>query len=328
LIGGKRQLSITGMGAKETQRAYDNKAVEQQREVANDHGEEATAAVSKAETEFIVGYVCKKGLKPHESPNQDDFCIYRSEDTGLYGVFDGHGPHGHEVSGFVRTTLPRLLLESPDYVSNPEKALKYAFLKTHDAVKKADYFESARSGSTATLVLHRDGYLYVAHVGDSRAILARRRSVPALKKELFCAEDLTEDHKPELPNEKRRIEQSGGEVLKAEYDIPFRVYVKGQMQPGLAMSRSIGDTMAASVGVSCSPDVKKISEKDISFILLCSDGVWEFISSQEAADIVGKYPRSDIQKAVEALGAESRRRWIEEEHDVVDDITALCICFD
>lgn len=34
---------------------------------------------------------------------------------------------------------------------------------------------------------------------------------------------------------------------------PYRVWLKTQNYPGLAMSRSIGDLVAASIGVTCEP---------------------------------------------------------------------------
>ena len=52
-----------------------------------------------------VGFSCKKGLKP-EAPNQDSFFIVRAgDDLSIYGVFDGHGPSGHDVSDFVKNEL-------------------------------------------------------------------------------------------------------------------------------------------------------------------------------------------------------------------------------
>jgi len=60
------------------------------------------------------------------------------------------------------------------------------------------------------------------------------------------------------------------------------------------------------------------------FVLLCSDGVWEFVSSQEAVEIVGKHPASEVQVAVDELALEARSRWLKEE-GMVDDITAICL---
>jgi hypothetical protein len=71
---------------------------------------------------------------------------------------------------------------------------------------------------------------------------------------------LTRDHKPNSPREKVRIDERGGKVLQAmdmrgRFSGPSRLWVKDVNTPGLAMSRSIGDTVAHSVGCSCEPDV-------------------------------------------------------------------------
>lgn len=60
---------------------------------------------------------------------------------------------------------------------------------------------------------------------------------------------LSNDHKPELPEEKKRIEKKGGRVepLYDDYNNPYgpyRVWLKKDDLPGLAMSRSIGDEVA------------------------------------------------------------------------------------
>merc|ERR550532_3809618 len=52
-----------------------------------------------------VGYACCKGLKP-ESPNKDSWLfIQYNPRCSLYGVFDGHGKHGHLVSNYVKENL-------------------------------------------------------------------------------------------------------------------------------------------------------------------------------------------------------------------------------
>ena len=71
---------------------------------------------------------------------------------------------------------------------------------------------------------------------------------------------------------------------------PFRVFIKGQENPGLAMSRSIGDIEAKTCGVIPNP---QIIEYDISsktkYMIACSDGIWEFISNEEDMEIGNKY---------------------------------------
>mmetsp|Transcript_60560 Transcript_60560/g.126757 ORF Transcript_60560/g.126757 Transcript_60560/m.126757 type:complete len:94 (+) Transcript_60560:901-1182(+) len=59
------------------------------------------------------------------------------------------------------------------------------------------------------------------------------------------------------------------------------------MLPGLAMARSIGDDIAATVGVHATPEIKvhDLTERD-KFMVVASDGVWEFLSSEDVVEIV------------------------------------------
>eukprot|EP01068_Selenidium_serpulae_P008346 Selendium_serpulae@DN4961_c0_g2_i3.p1 len=144
------------------------------------------------------------------------------------------------------------------------------------------------------------------------------------------AEDLTKDHKPDDPGEMARIVKRGGQVRKLEGDIPHRVFLKGKTYPGLAMSRAIGDTVAANAGVICDADTNEYPIKpncDL-FAILCSDGVWEFITSQEAVDIVTHFTPATFHLAAEKLAEESWKRWIESEGTVVDDITVEVVVLD
>jgi len=135
------------------------------------------------------------------------------------------------------------------------------------------------------------------------------------------------DHKPNLDGEKERIEKNGGKVVWDGH-ANFRVYVRGGNHPGLNMSRCLGDLNGhSSCGLSSEPDVSVIditSEDKILF--LCSDGVWEFISPQEAVDLIKGHPPNMAMEAAEALAKEAWRRWIkEEEGTVVDDITVILV---
>ncbi len=96
------------------------------------------------------------------------------------------------------------------------------------------------------------------------------------------------------------------EVRCLNGDINERVFLKNRLYPGLAMSRSIGDLVGASAGVIAEPDVTKVNiaaQRD-KFVILCSDGVWEFISSQEAVEMVARFDAEDAQQAAEKLASE------------------------
>ncbi|CUV06325.1 unnamed protein product [Cryptosporidium hominis] len=313
----RRRLSVTGMLSQRAQETFESKAEEV---IGNDSG--------NSELQRGIGYVCRKGLKP-ESPNQDDFFILKTENWGLFGVFDGHGPFGHDVSNFIQKDMPALILKDKQWKTHPQDVLHYAFIKANqrlqEHVLETNQFDCSLSGTTATVILHLplENRIIAAHVGDSRSVLARwSRSGRVLE-----AVDLTNDHKPNSESEKRRIIAAGGQVKRIEGDIPYRVFIKGKMYPGLAMSRAIGDTLGYQAGIIPEPDINTFQiqpEKD-AFILICSDGVWEFISSQEAVDIVAEGGSSDAQLSAEKLAREAWRRWIQEEGNVVDDITVQVI---
>merc|ERR1719440_893592 len=97
-----------------------------------------------------VGFACKKGLKP-EAPNQDSFLILKVADQhALYGVFDGHGRKGHDVSNFVKDSMPKILLSQECLNDDPAKALLDTFETTQRLLVKAtamNTIDATRSGT-------------------------------------------------------------------------------------------------------------------------------------------------------------------------------------
>jgi len=146
------------------------------------------------------------------------------------------------------TRLPQLLEEShADLLADPAAALAKAFgsldvlLRTDESSQYKRFMET--SGTTATVLYLRGDQLWVAWVGDSRAIKAAGPAQPAARKGggALTATDLTSDHKPEVASERARIEQSGGvvEPVSKKGGGGLRVWKDGQV--GLGMTRSIGD---------------------------------------------------------------------------------------
>lgn len=69
--------------------------------------------------------------------------------------------------------------------------------------------------------------------------------------------------------------------------------------------------------------------KDDKFIILASDGVWEFLSNEEVANIVWPFfDKRNAEGAAEALVRESYMKWKQEEDDIIDDITCVIIFLD
>ena len=60
-------------------------------------------------------------------------------------------------------------------------------------------------------------------------------------------------------------------------------------------------------------------------MVVASDGVWEFLTNQDIAQIIYPYYESNnAEGAADAVVKEAHRRWSEEE-DIIDDITCIII---
>lgn len=271
-----------------------------------------------------IAFTCRKGLKP-DTPNQDTWFVLKMDTFSLYAVLDGHGPNGHEISQFVKEHLPKLIVQDPRSKS-PEAGpcLVDAFKKMQRLVIAAQSrrrLQAQKSGTTATVALldHSRGKLTIAHVADSAAVLGTKEG------DKWIGKTVTRDHKPNLKGERERIEKAGA---KGGFDgTNHRVYAKDSTAyPGLNMSRCLGDTLGhEECGIICEPEITRINldSSTEQILLICSDGVWEFMSAQEAIDIVTTRPYDMGDQAVALLAKESWDRWIREEGAaVVDDITA------
>lgn len=275
-----------------------------------------------------LGYTCRKGLKP-ESPNQDSWFYLKVEDHfSLYAVFDGHGRTGHDVSQYVKDNLPKIMLMDERFKEGSDdlpELLKDSFLQIQNLVEASDKMgklSANLSGTTATVALHDHGknVVTVAHVADSCAILGKE------KDGVWEAVQLTREHKPNLQDERARIEKAGGKVVYDGY-ANHRIYAgRNSRYPGLNMSRCIGDIMGhKECGMIAEPEVMQFEPTiEDKLLLLCSDGVWEFITPLEAAKLCSKFSPAEAMDAATDLAKEAWDRWIREEGgQVVDDITVV-----
>lgn len=273
--------------------------------------------------------MCQKGSKGYRdtAPNQDNFSItYFKNGYTLATVMDGHGPFGHIVSHRCVQTVPFYLSQSPSFPSNMKEALIEAFETAQtDLVGHAlqNAWDVQASGSTAVACLWKGNKMWTANVGDSRCIIGSETE----RKLLFE----TADHKPQDAKEKARIESRGGEVRSKTYPdgwVNHRIFVKGATYPGLCMARTFGDESVKAHGVIATPEVEEVT-LDLDkkpFIILASDGVWEFMESQFVIKAMSKKistegPKTSVQK----LQREAQKRWRDEEQDYCDDITSMLI---
>jgi serine/threonine protein phosphatase PrpC len=260
--------------------------------------------------------------------NQDNYFIIKefmnNTEQFFMGICDGHGSFGHLISEYICNTLPPKI----KIISNEN--IKKAFLSTNKSLIEESKIDCSLSGSTCSSLIIFQDKLISANVGDSRAVLARYENGQ------YNAINLTRDHKPTEPDEMKRILNNGGRIKQFTEPRtgnsigPERIWLKNSEIPGLAMSRSLGDNLAHTVGVSAEPEIQKFEFNGTEkFILLASDGIWEFIDSDESVRIIKDFYEKDMDAvgALSALVKEAFKRWKSEE-DNIDDITAILIFFE
>lgn len=287
--------------------------------------------------ESILGTFSYHGIEPKHygtgvvsKINQDRGCVVMpyndSPVCSLFCVFDGHGEHGDAVSEFVLAGIVADLEEHPDLSANPELALKATFLATDMELARSNV-ESYYSGTTAVVCYRIGNHVYTANSGDSRAVLARKDGRGG-----HDVVALSVDQNPNAPGERERIEGAGGFVSDPpEEGLSARVWLDRKCtQVGLAMARSIGDNAVKRVGVIAEPEVlvHEITKAD-DFLIMATDGVWEFIPSEEAVAVATAFFEDPAKKetaakdACKALIDLAVRRWRDIEGDYRDDITAI-----
>jgi serine/threonine protein phosphatase PrpC len=221
----------------------------------------------------------------------------------------------------VKSDLDYPLLD--DQITRLKSGIIESYHQIHQELKLRSQIDITFSGTTAISVLIRGRQLFCMNCGDSRAILGR------VTRTGWTSVALSNDHKPDLAEEKQRILSKNGRVdsyrdSNGKALGPARVWLNDEDIPGLAMSRSIGDEIATRAGVICTPEVfsHRLDTND-KFLILASDGIWEFISSEECVKIVSNYYFSGkFQEACEQLVSLSTHRWNKEDGNV-DDITVI-----
>eukprot|EP00523_Entomoneis_sp_CCMP467_P005683 CAMPEP_0168763060 /NCGR_PEP_ID=MMETSP0724-20121128/24165_1 /TAXON_ID=265536 /ORGANISM="Amphiprora sp., Strain CCMP467" /LENGTH=514 /DNA_ID=CAMNT_0008812245 /DNA_START=194 /DNA_END=1738 /DNA_ORIENTATION=+ len=122
-------------------------------------------------------------------------------------------------------------------------------------------------------------------------------------------------------------ENWGDMVLGEDVDIhgdPPRVWIEGKDYPGTAFTRSLGDSMAESIGVTAEPEMlSRHLTKNDHMLIVASDGIFEFITNQEAVNIAAQCDSPII--ACERLVKHAYNQWLVYEKRT-DDITII-VCF-
>ncbi|XP_017634774.1 probable protein phosphatase 2C 49 isoform X1 [Gossypium arboreum] len=234
--------------------------------------------------------------------------------SAFYGVFDGHG--GPEAAAYVRRHVLRLFFEDvnfpqscevdDDFLAGVENSVRKSFLLA-DLALADDCTVNSSSGTTALTALIFGRLLMVANAGDCRAVLCRKGE----------AIDMSEDHRPIYPSERRRVEELGGFIDD------------GYLNGVLSVSRALGDwdmklPKGSSSPLIAEPEVRQVVlTEDDEFLIIGCDGIWDVMSSQHAVSLVrrGLRRHDDPEQCARDLVMEALRR------NTFDNLTVIVICF-
>ncbi|KAK4859418.1 hypothetical protein QYF36_005069 [Acer negundo] len=247
---------------------------------------------------FGFSLVKGKANHPMEDFHVAKFVQIQGHELGLFAIYDGH--LGENVPSYLQKHLFSNILKEEEFWVDPRRSISKAYEKTDQAILSHSS-DLGRGGSTAVTALLINGQrLWVANVGDSRAVLSRGGQ----------AVQMTIDHEPNT--ERGSIENRGGFVSNMPGDVPR---VNGQ----LAVSRAFGDKSLKS-HLRSDPDIEDSDiDNHTDVLVLASDGLWKVLSNQEAVDIARKF--KDPQKAAKQLIAEALKR------DSKDDISCVVVRF-
>ena len=138
-----------------------------------------------------------------------------------------------------------------------------------------DNFVANEMGTTANIMLIKNGIIYIANVGDSLSVMYKNKK----------AYNLNREHQTIIESEKERVLKSGANI------IGYRI--NGMLN----LTRAIGDLQFKSnsnlkrheQSVIAIPEITKIEDTDgIDFIIMGCDGVWDCVKRQLVCDFVDR----------------------------------------
>ncbi|KAL8139074.1 hypothetical protein V2J09_005075 [Rumex salicifolius] len=233
--------------------------------------------------------------------------------SSFFVIFDGHG--GPEAASYLKENAIRFFFQEAEFpqssevdeifLQKVENTLRKAFLLADLALADEDTI-STLSGTTALAALIFGRLLMVANAGDCRAVLCRKGE----------AIDMSRDHKPVCPFEKRRVEETGGFVDN------------GYLNGVLSLTRALGDWEMKLPRGSPSPLIPDpelrqiVLTEDDEFLIIACDGIWDVMSSQHAVNLVrlGLRRHNDPERCARDLAMAALRL------ETFDNLTAIVVC--
>ncbi|CAJ1410635.1 unnamed protein product [Effrenium voratum] len=223
--------------------------------------------------------------------------------------------------------------------------------------------DARASGATTCVTIHdqKKRWIFSAWVGNCRCVLGefveegaalevqgrrrnsmvsegtsssgtkgRRRKNPIT----FSSSRLTEDHLLSSADERVRIASTGAVIATGPLGLDEVSIIGRPKFPGIHFSRCLGDLVARQLGVSAEPEVNDRPAEQvvgdnhvkIRYVIMGTDGLWQFMKEQAAAEAVTTAARANVQYAAGSLVQRARESWDAQQErlcDFIDDITCL-----
>ncbi len=245
----------------------------------------------------------------HEMEDRVSIVQDEKSATHFFAVYDGH--FGTRVVDHVDKHLAKYLF---GYLNGyaPTEAISYAVIYLDKYIKG---LEIKNGGTCASMALIIEDIAYVANVGDCRTILINQ-----VNQEQSII-PLSRDHTCEDPAEYARVIKAGGNIVECNTGKKVVKVIK----PGrLPFTRVIGDhnfkQYAQAAGLIADPEIQERQLVAGDMIIIASDGLWDFVSNEQAAQIVQQAKNAQI--AAELLKQEVLFTATRED---VDDIAVIVI---
>ncbi|XP_050383259.1 probable protein phosphatase 2C 68 [Argentina anserina] len=288
---------------------------------------------------------------------EDQSQVEIGREATFVGVYDGHG--GPDASKYISDhLLVNLMRHAREKGTISEDILRSAFSATEDGfltlVRRTCGIKPviAAEGSCCLVGVIWRGTLYVANVGDSRAVIGF-----VGRSNKIVAEQLNKEHNASMAEVRQELKSLHPN------DSHIVVLVKGvwRIKGIIQVSRSIGDAYLKRPEFSLDPSFlrfqlpeplrrpvlsaepsvyTRVLQPEDRFIIFASDGLWDLMTNKEAVEVVHNNPREGIAKRLlkVCLSKAARRssmtydelKKVEkgERRKIHDDITIVVIFID
>ena len=238
--------------------------------------------------DLIKGYSYNSSMGKYRDYNEDTITATKIlSDTYFFAVYDGHGGNG--CSLYLKENLHKYIKNfSKEGINEAINIVENNFLK--EKALDENGIVTDHSGSCGIMALINKNKLIIANIGDSRLVLFKKSSP------FF----ITEDHKPNSPKEKLRIEKAGGSIYQTQTFIPIyqngkKIEIPWRVDPGrLSVSRTFGDVEAKNENlggkknvVVALPDITEIElDEDFNFLVIGCDGIFDVLTNEQILECV------------------------------------------